>query len=220
MLSVVIPVLNAAQSLPEAIGSVANGADEIVVADGGSSDGSIAAAERLGARVVQAPRGRGRQLDAGAAAASGDWLLFLHADTRLGDGWAAAAEAFMQEGPRATAAYFRLAFDEDAPVARRTARIAAWRARRLGLPYGDQGFLIARSTFAVLGGFRGLPLMEDVDLARRVGRKRLTALPAEAVTSAVRYRRSGWTARSLRNLFCLALYFAGVAPERIKRIYG
>jgi hypothetical protein len=98
--------------------------------------------------------------------------------------------------------------------------MAAWRARRLGLPYGDQGLLIGRAFLESLGGYPPLPLMEDVALVRRIGRRRLDALAADAVTSAARYRREGYVARPLRNLFCLGLYFAGVPPAAIRRLYG
>ncbi len=221
MLSVIVPVLNAAESLPGAIQRLASDVDEIVVVDGGSSDGSFALAEAAGARALRAPRGRGGQLAAGARAAKGDWLLFLHVDTTLALGWRQSAHTFMAGGcDQARAAYFQLAFDDASRPARRTARWAGWRAAALGLPYGDQGLLIGRAFYEALGGYQDMPLMEDVDLVRRIGRSRLHALPATAVTSAARYRQSGWRRRSARNLCCLGLYFLGVSPQRIARIYG
>lgn len=217
-LSVVIPTLNAEASLAATLASAAE-ADEVIVADGGSVDATVAIAADAVARVVAAPRGRGPQLAAGAEAASGDWLLFLHADTRLPPGWRAAGEEFAALHP-AAAGYFRLRLDDPAPAARRIERFAAWRARRLGLPYGDQGLLIPTSLYRAIGGYRALPLMEDVDLARRLGHARLVALPLAATTSASRYRRDGWRLRPLRNLLCLALWFAGVPPRLIARLYA
>lgn len=193
---------------------------EIVIADGGSRDGSVAAARAAGARVVAAPRGRGTQLAAGAAAARGAWLLFLHADTRLGPGWAGAAARFIADernGERA--AYFRFRLDDGAAAARRLERAVAWRSR-WGLPYGDQGLLLPRALYDRIGGFRAMPLMEDVDLVRRIGKARLVPLAAEALTSAARYRRDGYVRRSLRNLCCLALWRMGVPPRLIARLYG
>jgi glycosyltransferase involved in cell wall biosynthesis len=165
--------------------------------------------------------GRGRQLMAGAAAARGDWLLFLHADTQLDPGWKQAVEMFRADpANRNKAAVFRFALDDPSPQARRLERIVAWRVRWMGLPYGDQGLLIHRDFYHALGGFKPLPLMEDVDLMRRIRRARIVVLPIAARTSAERWRRDGWLLRSFRNLTCLALYFAGVSPRLIKRLYG
>lgn len=222
-LSVVIPALDAAASLPATLAALAPGQAlirEIVVVDGGSCDATIEVARRGGARVIAAPRGRGVQLAAGANEAAGDWLLFLHADTRLGAGWERAAAAFIADpASRARAAYFRFRLDDDAPAARRLAQAVAWRCRVLGLPYGDQGMLLARELYRAVGGFRPLPLMEDVDFVRRIGR-RLVCLDAEAVTSAARYRRDVYLRRSLGNPACLALYGAGLPPRVIARLYG
>ncbi len=220
-----IPTLNAARRLEGTIRALDPGRGglvrEVVVADGGSADGTPDLARNLGTRVLAAPRGRGVQLRAGAqAAGSAPWLLFLHADTRLAPGWPAAARTFMVAGEGCAAA-FRLRLDDDAPAARRLERAVAWRTRALGLPYGDQGLLIPRDLYCSLGGYAPIPLMEDVDLARRLGRRRIALLDAEAVTSAERYRRrGGYLARSSRNLALLALYFAGVPPERLARLYG
>jgi rSAM/selenodomain-associated transferase 2 len=216
--SVVIPALNAAAALPATLAGLA-AAGEVVVADGGSADATAAVARAHGARVIGAVRGRGAQLAAGIAAARGGWLLLLHADTRLGAGWAAAAAAHMAAGP-GQAGYFRFALDSTDKRARRLERAVAWRCRRLALPYGDQGLLIARALLEAVGGVPVLPLMEDVALVRALGRARLAALDADALTSAARWERDGWTRRSARNLACLSLYFAGVPPRWIARVYG
>ena len=178
-------------------------------------------ARRHGARVVEAEAGRGRQLAAGAAAAAGDWLLFLHADTRPAAGWEDEVGAFARApGNEGRAACFRFALDDRAAAARLLERLVALRCRVLALPYGDQGLLIHRSLYRALGGFRPLPLMEDVDLVRRIGRRRLARLATPATTSAVRYRRAGYARRMARNLCCLALFTLGVRAETVARLYG
>lgn len=224
-LAIVIPTLNGAARLPGALAALTPGWQagliaETIVADGGSEDGTLDAASAAGCRVLRTERGRGRQLAEGAAAAGSPWLLFLHDDTRLGDGWAEAAAAFIADPEnRRKAAFFRLAFDEDSAGARRVAALANWRARVLGLPYGDQGLLIARDFYQALGGYPREPLMEDVALVRRIGRRRLAPLRAEAVTSAERYRREGWWRRPLKNLRLLALYFLGASPAWLAERY-
>ena len=222
-ISVVIPTLNAAATLPDTLAALCSAAmlGEVIVADGGSSDETAARAVAAGARVVVGPRGRGGQLAAGAAAASGNWLLFLHADCRLEPGWERAVDAFLRApAAEARAGYFDLALDDPAPAARRLERLVTWRCRFLALPYGDQGLLIARRLYDAVGGFAPLPLMEDVDLVRRLGRRRLVRIGARCVASARRYRRDGFVRRPLRNLLCLLLYFIGVPPARIVRLYG
>lgn len=217
MLSIVIPTLDAAPTLPGTLAALRTEA-EIVVSDGGSVDGTTEIARRLGARVIAGPRGRGTQIAAGVAAARFPWLLLLHADTRLGPDWREAAAVF-QRGGTERAGYFRFALDSADPRARRLERAVAWRCRVLGLPYGDQGLLIHRDLLERVGGVRPVPLMEDVDLVRRLGRSRLVALDADALTSAARWEREGWYRRSARNLTCLALWWLGVPPHLIARVY-
>lgn len=215
----VIPVLNAAAPLPATLAAISGAADEVVVCDGGSADGTAALARSLGARVVAAPRGRGAQLAAGIAAAQGDWLLLLHADTRLAAGWVQEARRFMATNA-AQAGYFRFVLESEDARARRLERLVAWRCRWLALPYGDQGLLLSRRLLDEVGGVRPLPLMEDVDLVRRLGRRRLAPLPTAAITSARRWESDGWYWRSARNLLCLTLYLSGVPPGIVARLYA
>lgn len=220
-LTALIPTLSAACSLPGTLAALRGQVAEIIVADGGSSDGTAACAEAGGARVISAPRGRGPQLRAAAEAASQPWLLAIHADTRPGPGWQEAVAGFIAMPENTTkAAHFRFALDDPAPEARRLEAMVAWRCRWLGLPYGDQGLVISRDFYQALGGYQPIPLMEDVALIRRIGRQRLVALPPAFITSAEKWRREGWHARSARNLFCLSLWFAGIPPAHIARIYA
>ena len=218
MLSVVIPTLNAAATLGPCLAALSE-ADETIVVDGGSTDSTGAVAESSGARFVRSPRGRGAQLAAGAAAAKGDWLLFLHADTRLAPGWYEAAARHIARHPD-KAACFRFRLDAGELRARLIEAGVALRVRWLGLPYGDQGLLLSRALYDEVGGYRPLPLMEDVDLVRRIGRQRLRLLDVAATTSADRWRRDGWLRRSALNLGLLALYRLGASPERLAKLYG
>lgn len=224
-LSIVIPTLNAGAALAATFDALAEAKaellHEIVVVDGGSADDTPALARARGARVIAGSRGRGVQLAAGGAAASGAWLLFLHADTRLGRGWSRPVAAFIADpANRDRAGYPRFCLDDPTRAARWIEAGVRWRCRRLALPFGDQGLLISAAFYRGLGGFRPMPLMEDVDLVRRLGRRRLVPLDADAVTSADRYHRDGYVLRPLRNFFCLMLYFLGVPPAALRRIYG
>jgi rSAM/selenodomain-associated transferase 2 len=230
-LAVVIPTLNAAPMLAATLDALRRGAGErlcyeLIVADGGSHDATHRVAAAAGARVSCGAAGRGAQLRQGAEEASARWLLFLHADSRLAAHWGETVMDFMarRETPEADgdfrAAVFGFALDDADARARRIEHWARWRARVLGLPYGDQGLLISQRFYRAIGGYRPIQLMEDVDLARRIGRRRLELLEADAVTSAVRYRRDGWVLRPLRNLSVLALYFLGFPPRLLARLYG
>jgi len=216
-LAIVIPALNAARTLPACLGRL-EGAAEIIVVDGGSTDDTRQIAEQHGAVVLRSSRGRGVQLRTGADTARGDWLLFLHADTLLGAGWRQAVDGHIHTAPEA-AACFRFRLASPAWQARLIERGVRARVRLLSLPYGDQGLLVPRALYQELGGYRPLPLMEDVDLVRRIGGRRLQMLDGDAVTSAERWERDGWFRRSARNLLCLTLYLARVHPERIASLY-
>lgn len=226
MLSVIIPSLNAGPGLASALGAlipgVVNGLiREVIVADGGSTDATLAIAGDAGCTVIACPPGRGGQLARGAGAARSGWLLFLHADTVLGPGWDGEVAQFIaNDSSQAYAGVFRFALDDYSTQARRLEFMVAMRCRLLALPYGDQGLLIHRALYAALGGYRDQPLMEDVDLIRRIGRRRLIYFRARALTSAARYARAGYARRSLLNLACLSLYFLRVPPRLIARLYG
>jgi len=219
-LSIVIPVLNAQAALPALLDSLLPGVAqgvirEVIVSDGGSRDAGVQLARDAGCEVVTGPAGRGGQLRRGAEAARGDWLMFLHADTQLPPGWVGAV--CTQTDPE-RAAYFRLAFRSGAVMARVTAGWANLRSRVFGLPYGDQGLLISRALYDAVGGYADMPLMEDVELVRRL-RGRLVMLPETVTTDAARYQRAGWLRRGARNLWTLARYLAGAAPAKLAEAY-
>jgi rSAM/selenodomain-associated transferase 2 len=215
MLSVIIPTLNAAHTLPACFDTVRPLAHEIIVSDGGSSDGTVELARRMGARLISGPPGRGGQLRRGADMATGRWLLFLHADTLMTSEGTKACQAYDDE---TCAAVFRLRFDDTRWRARIVAAAANIRTRMLGLPYGDQGLLISRPLYDAVGGFADMPLMEDVDMARRL-KGRLTLLNAHVITAADRYRRDGYARRLLKNWGCMTRYLLGASPDALRDRY-
>ncbi|SOH92310.1 transferase 2, rSAM/selenodomain-associated [Monaibacterium marinum] len=219
-ISIVIPTLNAAANLGPSLSALSDGlfeglVAELIFADGGSTDSTAEVADEVGARLITAPRGRGTQLAAGCAAAHGEWLLILHADTQLCANWTQAVRDHMNTKPDC-AGWFRLRFNTSSPAGRLVAGWANLRARWFGLPYGDQGLLVRKSVYRAAGGYDEVPLMEDVALVRRL---RLSPLDAVANTSAERYERDGWLRRGWRNLTTLALYYVGVSPERLAARY-
>lgn len=220
-LSVLIPTLNAADSLPATLSSLEEGLfagliRQLILTDGGSTDATHDIAEAAGADWVTGPMGRGGQLARGAAAAKGEWLLVIHADTRLARGWSDVVAEALHHPERAH--YFHLRFDARGTAPALVARWANLRARVFGLPYGDQGLLIRRDLYDAVGGYPDQPLMEDVALAQRL-RGRLTAMPHIAITSAARYLAEGWLRRGSRNLWLVARYLLGADPARLARAY-
>ena len=228
MITVIIPTLNAESGLAAALTALVPATvdgliREVIIVDGGSTDRTLEIADQAGAILLRSAPGRGQQLAAGAAAARMPWLMFLHADTVLEPGWEREAGTFIErveigQRPEAAAA-FRFALDDLGFKPRVIEWGVAVRCTLARLPYGDQGLLIPRRLYKSSGGFRALPLMEDVEFIRRLGRGRTVILRARAVTSAIRYRRDGYAWRSLRNLTCLTLYLFRVPAAVIARIY-
>lgn len=191
MISVVIPTVNAERLLPRCFDSLIAAAvrgvvREVIVADAGSDDATLAIADAAGAHIVHSRKGRAQQLIEGAAAARSDWLLFLHPETALEPGWEVEAESFIDQAvmERPRAAVFRFALEDFGGEARRAEAKAHLRSALFALPYGDQGLLIPRRLYQKLGGYRALHRMEDADLVRRIGRRRLVSLRSRAVNVA------------------------------------
>ena len=191
---------------------------EILVVDGGHDPGlEPLAAAHPRARVIRSRPGRAVQMNAGAAQAQGDWLLFLHADSTLPESW---LERFDQLPAAAHGGWFRFALDDPSWQARLIERAVAWRVRTLRLPYGDQGLFVRRRVFAALNGYKAIAPMEDVEFVRRlVASGPVIELPIALGTSARRWRQNGWFAHSEKNLLLVTLYFGGIAPARLARFY-
>ena len=218
-ISVVIPTFNAETELVALLKQVWGCVKTGIIVDGGSVDLTCVIASRYGVALLRGDRGRGYQMRVGGEHATTDWLLFLHADTVLEQGWQDDVSEFLRQENLYTCGVFSFGLDDVCRQARRIEHLANWRSRALGLPYGDQGLLISKEFYNALGGFRALPIMEDVELMRRIGKSRLKVFNTRAVTSPIRYRKDGWWRRPLLNLICLTLYFLGLSPGYIVKIY-
>lgn len=220
-ISVIVPTLNAEMALAACLTSLFEGVQagiirELIVVDGGSSDRTVELAQEAGAKVLQTASSRGGQLQQGCAAAAGDWLLILHADSELADGWSDAATNHLARGG---AGWFKLRFDDGSAMARMVAGWANLRARLLKMPFGDQGLLVSRELYERVGGFADIPLMEDVALSRALG-QHLRPIGATIITSADRYRAQGWVRRGARNLWTQLRFFCGASPDKLARDYS
>jgi rSAM/selenodomain-associated transferase 2 len=222
LVSVIIPVLDDVQCLARTLEALGEDARvEIIVVNGGARTPPFIELERATPHVrwAASPAGRGRQMNVGAKMARGDWLLFLHADTRLAAGWIEELE-HVRQLPHVVGGSFRFTLDSARRRARVLERGVYARVRWLNLPYGDQGLFVRRDVFVSLGGYRELPLMEDVDFVRRLrktGRLHHSRLPA--VTSARRWERDGWIRRSAENVILVLLFLAGASPDRLAARY-
>ena len=229
MVSVIVPALNEAEGIGTTLASVAvqEGPVEVIVVDGGSSDGTAEAARRAlpETAVIEAPRGRAAQMNAGAARAAGEALLFLHADTRLPPN-ALADVRHALAAPEAVGGCFRTAFGATSgfgPAGRALMRL--WQARLwMGwhrFAFGDRALFFRRSAFETVGGFPNQPIFEDLDAVRAVRRLgHFVFLPASVTTSARRFERNGALRQQLRNVGLWAAWNAGIPPRRLKRFYS
>jgi len=223
-ISVIIPALNEAGHVAAAIRSAmgagrAGAAEEVIVADGGSSDGTAEAAILAGAKVIKAPRGRGGQMDAASEVSSGDVLLFLHADSRLPEGWREHVDMALKDD-RAVAGAFRFVVDAPGLRFRLLEAMVNLRAGLFGLIYGDQAIFSRKNAFIGAGGFRKLRLMEDVDCVRRLRvHGSVVLLRSGVLTSPRRWENKGIIRNAFGNLILLFLYYAGFSTERLYRVY-
>jgi rSAM/selenodomain-associated transferase 2 len=221
-ISVIVPVYRDTETLARLLASTDFGDAEVIVVstDGDADSLAPLRAARADVRWMESARGRAVQMNAGASVAHGSWLLFLHADTRLPRDWPSAV-ADAARHPDVVFGCFRFALDSPRFIARTIELGVRLRVALFGLPYGDQAIFVRRAAFEAIGGYTVLPIMEDVDLVRRLAETgRLRRASKVAVTSARRWERLGWVRVTLQHLKLIVLYFLGVAPERLKCSHG
>jgi len=220
VISIIIPALNESAVIrPTLAGAHATEVREIILSDGGSTDGTPDIARELGCRVMHVPGGRGCQMNRAASVASGGVLLFLHADTLLPEGFGAEVFRMLRE-PGVIAGAFRLGVDDTRMSLKAVCVLANLRSSLLQLPYGDQGLFLRHDTFDRLGGFPEIPVMEDYAFVRILRRHGRIGISRRAVsTSARRWRTLGVMRTTVANQLMLLGYHAGVSPERLARFY-
>ena len=219
MLTVIIPNLNAADKLRPLLAQLSREPVKIILSDGGSDDGSLNLGLSHGARIVLGCCGRGHQLRRGARLADTPWLLFLHADSQLSPNWAKFVKRHINSRPQ-KAGYFSMKFRAKGFQPRFMEWAVGLRSFYLRLPYGDQGLLISRKLYDEIGGYEAMPLFEDVDIVRKLGRKRLTYIGCGLKTDASKYERDGFFRRGWQNIKLARRYYKGEAPEVLLKDYN
>lgn len=219
--SVIVPTLNEERILAATLTRARQpGVHEIIVVDGGSVDATRAVAEPLADRVLSAPQGRAAQMNAGADAARGDVLLFLHADTRVPEGYTVAVAAACAQ-PGIIGGRFDVNLQPATWLLRLTGQLMNWRSRLSRIATGDQAIFIRREVFEQLGGYASIPLMEDIELSRRMKRAgRIACLRQRVTTSARRWQKHGVVRTILLMWSLRLLYFFGVSAARLQRLYA
>ena len=222
MISVIIPALNEETYIRPCIETIRqeDAAFEIIVADGGSADRTIEIAESLkGVKVLRTARGRGLQMNAGALYATGETLLFLHADTILQKGWSRAIGQTLQDNS-VVAGAFTFTIDSPEKKYRIVEQWVKLRCSLFKLPYGDQGIFVRRTVFKNVGGYKEIPLMEDVDLIERLKEQgEIVVLDTTAFTSARRWINKGLLCTAAMNQLAMLLYRLGISPHILAKIY-
>jgi rSAM/selenodomain-associated transferase 2 len=219
-ISIIIPVINEAKNIQSTLATTKPSKNvEIIVVDGGSSDETVDIIGSLGLSVITASPGRAVQMNTGALAATGDILLFLHADTRLPPGFDTMIRQTLEQ-PGVIAGAFSLKIDAELSSLRLVEKGIGWRSQLWQMPYGDQAIFIKRETFQAVGGFPELPIMEDFEFIRNLKRQgKIVTLPAPVITSARRWLKKGVWQTTLINQVVIIAYFLGISPVRIRSLY-
>jgi len=219
-ISIIIPALNETNTIANTLSALTNRSEvEVILVDGGSCDDTADIARSSGAKVLTTTPSKARQMNAGAAAATGEILLFLHADTRLPENFEKPVLGHISQNGVAAGA-FQLCIDSDARGLRFIERVANWRSRYLQAPYGDQGIFVTKSLFHEIGGYPDIPIMEDFELIRRLRRKGKIVIVNESLkTSPRRWLNMGIFKTWLINQIIIIAYYFDVSPEKLARWY-
>ena len=219
-ISIIIPVLNEASTINKTLASIENASNiEIILVDGGSEDETVAIAKSSAIKVLFSSPGRAMQMNNGAAAATGDILLFLHADTRLPNNFDTSVRQSLQI-QNTIAGAFELNIDSDMPSLRIIEKMVNWRSRYLQMPYGDQAIFLKATVFHQIGGFPDMPIMEDFELVRRLQPLgKIEIVPAPVLTSGRRWEKLGVLKTTLINQMIILGYFLGIPPAQLARWY-
>jgi rSAM/selenodomain-associated transferase 2/rSAM/selenodomain-associated transferase 1 len=221
LISVIIPTLNEAQAIETTISKLKKyRRTEIIIVDGGSQDRTVEIARSMGVRVLKSAVSKATQMNTGAAEATGNVLLFLHADTRLPENFENCVLAALARDEICAGA-FSLGIDSDAGGLRFIERVANWRSRFFQMPYGDQALFVSRNLFHEIGGYPEYPIMEDFELVRRLKRKgKIVILPESVQTSPRRWLNYGILKTWMLNQIIIIAYYLGISPQRLSQWYN
>jgi rSAM/selenodomain-associated transferase 2 len=218
--TLVIPTYNAEKTINTTLSILKNKIKNIIIIDGKSKDQTREICRKYNTQLFISKRNRGVQLNLGAAKVVTNWIFFLHADSILDNTAIEEIYAFISNDKnKYKAASFKLKFNQKNIYSSFLSKIVIFRSKYLKLPYGDQGLIISKVFYNKIGGFKALPIMEDVEIIRNIGFKNIKILNSYIITDSIRYKSEGWLIRPLRNLYCLTLYILGFNINTINSIY-
>jgi len=218
--TIVIPTYNSEKSINNTLNSISKYFNKIVIVDANSKDLTIEISKRYKTKIIKSKKSRGFQLLLGAKNVSTDWIFFLHSDTILDKNNVTEIKNFISnEINNYKAAAFRIKFNKNHTCSYILETIVNIRSKYLKLPYGDQGLLISRNFYNSIGGYKNMPIMEDVKIIRDIGFSNIKILNSYIITDATRFENQGWLFRPMLNIYCLTLYFLGFNINSINKIY-
>ena len=218
--TVVIPTYNSEKTIENTLNSICKYFNKIIIVDADSCDLTIQMSKKYNIKIIKSLKGRGPQLILGAEHASTDWIFFLHSDTIIKKNNIIDINQFITNTLNNNkAASFKIKFNTNNIWSNLLSKLVNIRSKYLKLPYGDQGLLISRNFYKNIGGYKNIPIMEDVEIIRTIGFRNIKILNSYIITDAARFENQGWIYRPMINLFCLTLYFLGFNINNINKIY-